>query len=153
MGVMEFAQPEIMEAVMSTLVGESALTTLLSDNIRTGGKGVMEFVPENQPYDYVEIFSIESREFRTLSRPGEEAILTLKVHSDAEGGAQARAIQRQINLLLGDVDDIGIDSNEYTTVGSWFEFAAMLKEVDAARAIKFVLVSRFRLKVQQVAGF
>ncbi len=149
---MIFAQEEIAISVMTLLSGDGTLTALLATNERDGATGIVDFVPENQTFPYVEIGDMQSKAFRTLSRSGEEVLVTIKVHTATLGGAEARAIQKEINRLLGDVTSIGTVAG-YTFIASYFMFAEMLKEVDSAKKIKRVIVSRFRMQVQQVAGF
>lgn len=151
---MKAAALDMQKAVYTLLVADATLVALLAKDVRGAGTGpgIFDEVPENQPYPYIEIGEFTSREFRTLTRSGEELTMTNHIWSQAPGNKQALEILKEMNRLLGDVTGIAV--TDHLFIASWFEFYDILKDKEEGGDL-FTrhIPARYRIKIQDDTAF
>lgn len=124
---------ELQTHIFITLDGDSALTTAL-----TGGAGVVDHVPDNPAFPYIEIGDITQTRFATHSSPGAELIFNLHIFSDAKGYKEGNDIKEHCDRLLGDIADI--DLTNFCLTAIWSQGSNRFKEnFEGSRTIRHVV--------------
>ena len=155
---MKAAQLYLQPALYTLLTADSALVALLAKDVRDGSSpGIFDAVPADQPFPYLVLGEFESSPFLTLTRHGEEVIAVMNAYSQdrkleagGKGGGGNKVlldVLERLNTLLAGVTSITVANFDF--LGSWYESANILKEVDGAGVITRHLIARYRMVMQQ----
>lgn len=132
-------------AIYTRITGDSPIMARL-----TGG--FHEDVPENEVYPYLLLDDFNSTPWRTLSRPGEDVIVTFRVFSEYEGSKETQQIVDDLQRLFGDVT--GISVTGWLFAASWFEsFGPVTREERSNYVVIRNTPVRYRMKLQNATGF
>ncbi|GIP38640.1 hypothetical protein J31TS4_19200 [Paenibacillus sp. J31TS4] len=126
----------IQQAIYRILTGDAGLMSRI--------KGVFDDVPENQAFPYITIGEMTSGPFRTFSRFGEEATITLHIWSRYEGFKEASQILGEVNRLLADKE---IEIPGYDSATCQYDFSETLRDEDGRT--RHIPV-RYRIKLQEL---
>jgi hypothetical protein len=92
------ASAALQKAIYGRLQEDAGMTALV------GADGVRDRVVGGERRPFVQIASIESRDFSTASEAGEEHLVTLEVRTGEGGNREAQAISARVRVLLDDAD-------------------------------------------------
>lgn len=132
----------VQKHIFDTLDGDGLLTTAL-----TGGSGVVDDVPDNPSFPYIEIGDTTQTRFRTFQRPGSEMILNLHIYSSVKGYKEANDILGHCDRLLGDISDITL--TDFCITAIWKMGSNRFKENFEGNKIIRHVVAVYRLQLLQ----
>lgn len=133
MVLLKDAVNDVQKHIFDTLTADSALTTAL-----TGGSGVVDRVPDNPSFPYIEIGDITQTRFRTHARPGAELLFNLHIYSESKGYKEGNDLKEHCDRLLGDVSDITL--TDFTLTAIWTQGSNRFKEnFEGNRTIRHVV--------------
>ncbi len=119
--------------IFDTLDGDALLTTALA-----GGSGVVDDVPDNPSFPYIEIGDISETRFATHSSNGAEILFNLHIYSEADGYREANDIKGHCDRLLKDTADI--DITDFCLTAIWGQGSNRFKEdFEGDRTIRHVV--------------
>lgn len=104
-------------------------------------------VPDNLVFPYIRIGEFETQPWRTMTRPGEEVLITVHIFSDERGNKEAQGIRDRVNRVLGDNIDltvVGFALNFITRIGG----RTITEESTGGRKIRHI-IDTYRAKLQQ----
>ncbi len=134
---------QVQKHIFDTLDGDGLLTTALA-----AGAGVVDHVPANVTFPYIEIIDVTESRYRTFSRPGSEMIVNLHIYSTAKGWKEGNDIKGHCDRLLGDVSNILL--TDFCITSIWKLGSNRFKEnFEGNRTIRHV-VAVYRLQLLQL---
>ena len=108
---------------------------------------IFDDVPDNIVFPYVRIGEFETQPWRTMTRPGEEVLVTVHVFSAERGNKEAQDIRDRVNRTLGDNIDltvVGFTLNFILRIGG----RTITEESTGGRKIRHIICT-YLAKLQQ----